>query len=83
MGLCGWDCVWACAQVMSCVSWTLLVHGLSLQEVLWCFDRNGDGSVSLSEFNSLLRLLLGPRSGVGRHEVALVMGAIDTSLDRR
>jgi hypothetical protein len=72
-----------CAQVMSCVSWTLLVHGLSLQEVLWCFDRNGDGSVSLSEFSSLLRLLLGPRSGVGRHEVALVIGAIDTSLDRR
>lgn len=68
-------------RVMGVVSSTLLDHGLSLQEAIWCFDRNGDQTVSLSEFASLMKLLVG--SLATKHDIYLMMNAIDSSLDRR
>lgn len=36
------DAVLFVVQVMDAVSNTMVTHGLSIKEVLWCFDRNGD-----------------------------------------
>jgi len=68
-------------RVMGTVANTMIQHGLTLQEILWCFDRNGDQTVSVSEFASLMKLLVG--RNVTKHEIYLVMDTIDTSLDRR
>jgi hypothetical protein len=68
-------------KVMDSVCATLVQHGLTLREVIWCFDRNGDETVSVSEFASLMKMLVG--RAFTRHEIYLVMDSMDTSLDRR
>ncbi|CAM9597341.1 unnamed protein product [Chrysoparadoxa australica] len=72
-------------QVLRCklcqVVETLQELNYSLQEVFSCFDRNGSGAVSVSEFTSLMKLLLG--KSVTKHQMFLMLSCIDESGDRQ
>ncbi|CAM9326082.1 unnamed protein product, partial [Phaeothamnion confervicola] len=62
------------------VSETLRQLGLSLREVFCSFDRNGSGRVSVAEFTSLMKMLLGRQ--LTKHQVFLLMNCMDESGDR-
>lgn len=68
-------------EMMDVACATLLDHGLSLQEVVWCFDRNGNQSVSVSEFVSMMKMLVG--RAFSKQEVFFLMDSVDASLDRK
>lgn len=68
-------------EMMDAACATMLDHGLSLQEVVWCFDRNGNQSVSVSEFVSMMKMLVG--RAFSKEEMFFLMDSIDTSLDRK
>ncbi|OQR98624.1 hypothetical protein ACHHYP_08325 [Achlya hypogyna] len=63
----------------------LEAHNLTLLQAWQAFDRDNSGAVSPAEFGTLVRFLthVEGRDDLTKHQVFLMLGALDTSCDRR